>query len=107
MVSKEQKEQNVTAFQSALAATPPNSRTKITLSDTYSLAEITPETGQWYFAVKCEKCNGITPALRDESEGKRGNPFSGSGKLSVSCQNCLTPNDVQAGADEVFSVQWT
>lgn len=105
MASEEQKTKNTKAFEAAIASIlPHNNVSTVALSDTYSLANITPIDDEWYFSVKCKKCERTTPVLSDPSKGKRGNPFSGPGKLRVNCHHCQ--NEIQVGADEILPVQW-
>ena len=101
MASEQQKAKNVKAFEAALGA---NLNGKVHLSNTYSLARIKANADQWYFGVKCERCKGSTPALPDESKGKRKNPFTGDGKIKVNCYYCS--NEISAGSDEIISFQF-
>jgi ribosomal protein S27E len=105
MVSKEQKEKNLIAFQQTLAAMAGNFPGKIELRATYSLDSITPENSKWYFSIKCPKCKNVTPIVPDASNGKRGNPFSGTGKISVECFYCS--NHLLASAAEISTFQWS
>lgn len=103
MTSEEQKMQNTKALGAALASTL-NNKGKVALTDTFSLARIGPHAGDWYFGVKCKNCEGVSPVLPDQSSGRRGNPFSGSGKINVRCHHC--PREVLAGSDGILSFRW-
>jgi hypothetical protein len=106
MVSKEQQENNLRAFQAMMAAVSPNRvEAKFTISTTYTLASIVPVNNDWYYAVQCLKCESITPFLSDASNGKRGIPFIGDGKICVNCALCLS--QVESGVEGISTLQWS
>jgi len=103
MLSEETKLTNVHAMEAALSASL-GSSTKINLAVPTSLARITPIVGAWYFSIKCDHCTVISPALRDESNGQRGNPFTGIGLLSLICPRC--GEDAAARVEDIIVQQW-
>jgi hypothetical protein len=103
MPSEEQKAKNLKGFEAALAAGV-QSKGLVALNGTYTLAKLNPIKGRWYFAVQCLACGKTTPILPDESNGQRGNPFTGTGKIRVECHHCS--KEIEAGRDEFVSLQW-
>lgn len=103
MPTEEQKASNVGAMVAALRASS-GTPIKVSLNDTYSLAQIQPETGVWYVSAKCEECRAISPAIPDPFSGQKREMFSGSGSLRFQCHHC--PNEITATVADLFPYQW-
>ncbi len=103
MATEDKKAKNLKAFESlvkvASAGTPISP-----LEHEFALAGIEPENGQWYFGVECPNCKHFTPIFRDYSEGGLGNPFTGRGGVTVSCQYC--PAELRAAAAAIHTFLW-
>jgi hypothetical protein len=105
MPSTEQKIKNLVAMNAMLKAiVDAGPQAKCALDDTYSIAQITPNVGEWYLSAKCEECRAISPALADPSASQRGNPFEGKGALNFKCRQC--GSEIHALADDIFPFQW-
>ncbi len=103
MVSEKQKLKNVKALDTALLHAVPQ-LSLVVLSDTYSLSNIQPQFGEWYFGASCNKCRQITPILSDTTKGAHNNPFTGRGAVKVRCFYCR--NMITSIAKEILSFQW-
>ena len=104
MVSKEQQDKNLKAFEAALAAIPLGAPTTIPLSDVYSFSDIFPKHGQWYFGGRCEDCGNDVPIIPDKSSGALGNPFTGPGSIKADCFYCS--GKASAKSSDIRSFEW-
>lgn len=95
---------NVKAFESVVKVAAFGGRSPIApLTQWYSIEQIQPTGGLWYFGFRCPVCQRSSPLFQDFSDGNLGQPFKGYGFIS-SCAFCATK--VQCAAEMVISIQW-
>ncbi len=105
-ISKEQKRKNSQATEDVLGyfMVKKELPAKIVLDTTFSLADITPVPGTWYFVTDCHRCEKSVPLVEDPSHGDFGNPYKGPGAFKVNCPRCRKP--VSAIASKIRPLLW-
>ena len=103
MVTPEQRENNVKAFDDLIKVVSYDEGPVAPLTDWYSLALIQPTGGYWYFSFECPPCGRISPMFRDYSEGRLGNPFANYGFDAI-CYFCNA--HIRCASENVRSAQW-
>lgn len=103
-MTPEQKAQNVKAFETVVKVAAMDGGPPIApLMDWYSLGQVSPVGGRWYFCAPCEGCRRDSPLFGDFSEGDLGMPFRGCGVQST-CYFCTTP--IRYTSERIHSMQW-
>jgi hypothetical protein len=103
-VNLKQNDKNVKAFESVIkVAAGEGGHPVAPLMGWYSLEQVSPAGGCWYFVATCLRCRFVSPLFADYSEGDLGNPFKGGGVHSA-CHFCSAP--ISCPSEQFRSFRW-
>lgn len=103
MATAEQKSTNVRAFEDLVKVAAFGGGPIAPLTSWYSLGEIEPIGGYWYFSFNCPSCERDSPLFRDFSDGHLGSPFRSCG-VRASCFFCKV--ELRCASEALRPIQW-
>lgn len=100
----DQKEKNIEAAETVIKVAAHGGPMPLPFHEFFQLADKEPIEGKWYFSADCPHCQHTSPLFLDFSEGRFGNPFSGTGGFISNCHFCR--KTIKAHANQVKSFHW-